>query len=78
MEEQNVAIRTDGMRLDWLERMAKEKGGLLLHSETEYTGRVGLGLARPDRTLRKAIDAAMAGEQRDSASSDPTPAEGAK
>lgn len=52
--------QADTARLDWLERMANEPGGLLLHDGSE-TGRCGLGL-RPgltDRTLRAAIDAAM-------------------
>lgn len=51
---------TDSDRLDWLERMANNNGGLLLHDGSE-TGRTGLGL-RPGslrRSLRKAIDDAM-------------------
>jgi len=47
-------------RLDWLEKMANQVGGILLHDGTE-TGRLGLGL-RPGnlkRTLREAIDTAM-------------------
>lgn len=45
-------------RLDWLETMAKQPGGILLHVETGPTGRLGLGLAQPNRTLRQAIDEA--------------------
>lgn len=55
-------LATDVERIDFLEQLANEKGGLLLHNGTE-TGRVGLGL-RPgtcNRTLRQAIDDAMAG-----------------
>jgi hypothetical protein len=51
---------TDSDRIDWLEKMANEKGGILLHDGSE-TGRTGLGL-RPGalrRSLRKAIDDAM-------------------
>jgi hypothetical protein len=48
----------DGSRLDWLEHMAKQPGGLLLHDGSE-TGRLGLGLFMPARTLRQAIDTAM-------------------
>lgn len=51
---------TDKERLDWLELMANQPGGLLLHDGSER-GRTGLGL-RPGalaRTLREAIDAAM-------------------
>lgn len=47
----------DSERLDWLERMANQKGGLLLHDGRE-SGRLGLGL-RPgtlNRSLREAID----------------------
>lgn len=50
----------DAERLNWLEAMANERGGLLLHDGSE-AGRTGLGL-RPgslNRTLREAIDAAM-------------------
>lgn len=48
---------TDAERIDYLERMANEPGGLLLHDGSE-SGRTGLGL-RPGtlvRTLREAID----------------------
>jgi hypothetical protein len=51
---------TDKERLDWLEMMANQPGGLLLHDGSER-GRTGLGL-RPGavvRTLREAIDMAM-------------------
>jgi len=47
----------DSERLDWLERMANQEGGLLLHDGSE-SGRLGLGL-RPGtlkRSLREAID----------------------
>lgn len=59
----------DAARLDWLERRANERGGLLLHDGSEQ-GRTGLGL-RPgflNRTLREAIDTAMAGEARSNSS----------
>lgn len=52
--------RTDAGRLDWLEAMANQPGGLLLHDGHE-SGRCGLGL-RPgqlSRKLREAIDQAM-------------------
>lgn len=52
--------KTDKERIDWLEKMANVKGGILLHDGSE-SGRIGLGL-RPGtlvRTLRKAIDYAM-------------------
>jgi hypothetical protein len=55
-----MAIYTETSRLDWLEMMANEPGGLLLHDGSE-SGRKGLGL-RPGamrRTLRQAIDDAM-------------------
>lgn len=45
--------------LDWLERAANERGGLLLHSEHGPTGRTGLGLASTGRTLRQAVAQAM-------------------
>jgi hypothetical protein len=54
----------DHSRLDWLEKMANEAGGILLHDGSE-TGRIGLGL-RPGcvkRTLREAIDEAMRAER---------------
>lgn len=54
-----MPVRTDAARLDWLEKMAHEQGGLLLHAETQSTGRTGLGLAMPPRSLREAIDQAM-------------------
>lgn len=56
-----MPVLTDAARMDWLEMMANRKGGLLLHDGSE-SGRCGLGL-RPgslDRTLRDAIDDAMA------------------
>lgn len=49
----------DSERLDWLEQMANEPGGLLLHDGGDFTGRAGLGLRRIGRTIRQAIDAAM-------------------
>jgi hypothetical protein len=52
----------DKERLDWLERMANQNGGILLHDGSE-SGRTGLGL-RPgtlNRSLREAIDQAMEG-----------------
>lgn len=60
----------DDERLAWLERMALQKGGILLHDGSE-SGRLGLGL-RPcglRRTLREAIDDAM-GKQRIAMSTD--------
>lgn len=48
----------DKQRIDWLEMMARKRGGLLLHAETKPTGRLGIGLAMPERTLRQAIDEA--------------------
>ncbi len=54
-------MATDKERLDWLEHMANQEGGILLHDGSE-TGRLGIGL-RPgtlNRTLREAIDQAMA------------------
>jgi hypothetical protein len=53
-------MTTDAERLDWLEMMANQPRGILLHDGTEE-GRLGLGL-RPgyaNRTLREAIDQAM-------------------
>lgn len=52
-----VSEEQDGARLDWLEVQAHERDGLLLHSELS-TGRCGLGLAHPPRSLREAIDSA--------------------
>ena len=52
-----AAPREDTRRLDELERMANQPGGILLHDGSE-TGRLGIGL-RPGalvRTLRQAID----------------------
>jgi len=52
-----AASREDTRRLDELERMANQPGGILLHDGSE-TGRLGIGL-RPGalvRTLRQAID----------------------
>jgi len=54
-----MPIKSDTARLDWLEKMARQRNGLLLHAETESTGRLGLGLGNPHRTLRDAIDEAM-------------------
>lgn len=54
-----MPVISDSARLDWLEKMARQRGGLLLHAETESTGRLGLGLASPHRTLRDAIDQSM-------------------
>jgi hypothetical protein len=53
-------MTTDKERLDWLETMANQRGGILLHDGTE-TGRLGLGLrpGRSNRTLREAIDTSM-------------------
>lgn len=53
------ALRDDARRLDALELMAREPGGVLLHDERAPTFRVGIGLMswseRP-RSLRQAID----------------------
>lgn len=48
----------DKQRLDWLEKMANKRGGILLHDGSER-GRLGLGLRLDStvvRTLRDAID----------------------
>lgn len=50
----------DRARLDWLEEMARQPGGLLLHSELGPPGRKGLGMSR--RSLREAIDQAAGAE----------------
>lgn len=53
-------LTKDSDRIDWLERMANQKGGILLHDGSE-TGRNGLGL-RPgnlNRTLRQVIDSCL-------------------
>lgn len=58
-----VAI-TDADRIDWLEIMANQPGGILLHDGSEI-GRTGLGL-RPGmllRDLRQAIDDAMGADR---------------
>lgn len=54
-----VVDAQDGERLDWLEQMANEPEGLLLHDGGDFTGRLGLGLRRVGRTLRQACDAVM-------------------
>ncbi|MEN6549385.1 MAG: hypothetical protein ABFE07_25345 [Armatimonadia bacterium] len=61
---------TDSARLDALERMANQMGGILLHDGSE-TGRCGIGL-RPGtviRGLREAIDATMAADMLSAAAS---------
>jgi hypothetical protein len=60
----NASSITDSDRIDCLERMANEPGGLLLHDGTEK-GRRGLGLrpGRLVRTLREAIDDAIRAER---------------
>jgi hypothetical protein len=50
---------TADQMLDWLEHMANQPGGLLLHNEQAPTGRTGLGLANTGRTLRQAVAQAM-------------------
>lgn len=50
---------TDKERLDWLERQALKPDGILLHDGKKVTGRTGLGIWTPSRTLRNAIDQAM-------------------
>lgn len=40
--------------LAWLEKMANQPGGILLHDGSEK-GRLGLGLAKTGRTLREAL-----------------------
>ncbi|CAN7607488.1 hypothetical protein LJR034_004638 [Caballeronia sp. LjRoot34] len=61
MESQRSAtVITDAIRIDALEAMANQPGGVLLHDGSER-GRTGLGL-RPGalvRTLREAIDSAI-------------------
>lgn len=52
----------DAARLDFLEKMAHRKGGVLLHDGRENTGRIGIALKpgrSPMRTLRHAIDEVM-------------------
>lgn len=54
------ALEREAARLDALEAMANQPGGILLHDGSEG-GRAGLGM-RPgavNRTLREAIDSAM-------------------
>lgn len=61
LEARLEEAQRDSERLDWLEQQANRQGGLLLHDGAEH-GRNGLGL-RPghlSRTLREAIDTAMA------------------
>jgi hypothetical protein len=58
--EQAEAHANDRARLDWLDQMANEPEGLLLHDGSRATGRRGLGLRRIGRTLREAIDQAIA------------------
>lgn len=56
---------SDAECLNWLEMMANQRGGILLHDGSEG-GRLGLGL-RPGsmkRTLRQAIATAMSSESR--------------
>lgn len=52
----------DAERLDWLEMMANQPGGLHLHDgdASKRIGRRGLGLSKLGRTLRQAIDDARA------------------
>lgn len=50
---------TDQERIDWLEWMAKQPQGLLLHAEFQLPRRLGLGFAYPARSLRRAIDQAI-------------------
>jgi hypothetical protein len=55
----------DATYIDWLEMMANQRGGILLHDGSEG-GRLGLGL-RPGsmkRTLREAIATAMSSVSR--------------
>jgi len=67
------ANMTDAERLDWLERMARQKDGLLLHAETKSTGRLGLGLAWPPRSLRDAIDQCLEHESHTGSRGSATP-----
>jgi len=46
---------TDAQRMDMLEKLALRRGGILLHNGDE-TGRSGLGIWPPKRTLRDAVD----------------------
>ena len=50
-------IISDTDRLNWLEEMANEPEGILLHNGQKSTGRLGLGLG--NRNLREAIDLAI-------------------
>lgn len=61
----------DTARLDLLEQMANEPEGILLHDGGDFTGRRGFGLRRIGRTLRQALDAAMAGSAYPAASALP-------
>lgn len=59
-------LRADARRLDALEKLANQPGGVLLHDGSE-TGRTGLGLrpGRLVRSLRDAIDAAQQEQSND-------------
>ncbi|WP_425401214.1 hypothetical protein [Algiphilus sp.] len=59
-------LRADAQRLDALEKLANQPGGVLLHDGSE-TGRTGLGLrpGRLVRSLRDAIDAAQQEQSND-------------
>lgn len=59
LEAHIEGLAADRDRLDWLEQMANQPQGLLLHSEEGQTGRCGLGLGSTGRTLRRAVDDAM-------------------
>jgi hypothetical protein len=60
--QQDSADR-DAEMLDWLEMMANQPGGILLHDGGDFTGRLGLGLRRVGRSIRDAIRAAMLREE---------------
>lgn len=64
--EELERLRADAQRLDALEKLANQPGGVLLHDGSE-TGRTGLGLrpGRLVRSLRDAIDAAQQEQSND-------------
>lgn len=60
-ERARALAQEDAARLDFLERLARGNGGILLHNGNE-SGRRGIALKpgkSPLRTLRQAIDEAM-------------------
>jgi recombinational DNA repair protein RecR len=60
-ERARALVQADSARLDYLEKLARGKGGILLHNGNE-SGRRGIALKpgkSPLRTLRQAIDESM-------------------